>query len=128
MAGAADIARTAKELQGGRQGMLDAVSGLGSGTSDFFSGFGDFFHNVDNLLALAICLVSVAGIYSLLRAEHIIPAPSRPRGPDLGSLLTSPVARRMALQALVVIALAALALAAGSGRLGGMLERVKALF
>jgi len=128
MAGAADIVRSAKELQGGQQGMLDAVSGLGSGTSGFFSGVNAFFHNTDNLLALGVCLVSVAGIYRLLRAEHIIPAPSRPNGPGLAGLFASPLVRRMVLRTLLALVLAALGLAAASGRLLGLLGQFKSLF
>ena len=124
----ADIARSAKELQGGQQPILNAVSGLGSGTGGFFSDVNAFFHNVDNLLALGICLVSVVGIYRLLRAEHIIPAPSRPSTPDLTGLLSSPVDRRMVVRALFALVLAALGLAAASGRLAGLVDRVKAFF
>ena len=128
MGQAADIARSAKELQGTQQQMLDAVSGLGSGTGSFFSGVNGFFHNTDNLLALGICLISVVGIYRLLRAEHIIPAPSRPSGPDLTGLLSSPLARRMVVRALLAIVLAALGLAVASGRLVGLVDRFKAFF
>ena len=128
MGQAADIARSAKELQGGQQQLLDAVSGLGSGSSGFFSGVNAFFHNIDNLLALGLCLVSVVGIYRLLRAEHIIPAPSRPSGPDLTGLLSSPLARRMMVRALLAIVLAALGLAAASGHLAGLVERFQAFF
>ena len=128
MADAADIVRAAKELQGGQQRMLDAVSGPGLGTSHFFSDVNAFFHQGDNLLALGVCLVSVAGIYRLLRAEHIIPAPSRPTGPGLASLFASPLVRRMILRTLLALVLAALGLAAASGRLLGLLGQFKSLF
>ena len=125
MAGGADLVRSAKELQGRQQDMLDAVSGLGSGSRGLASELGDFFQNPDNLLALAICLVSMIGIYRLLRAEHIIPAPSRP---SMGGMLASPLARSMVLRAMFAIVLAALGLAAASGRLAGLLDLVKNLF
>lgn len=125
MAGVADLARSAKELQGSQQDMLDAVSGLGSGSRNLVSEFGAFFHNPDNLLALAICLVSVIGMYRLLRAEHIIPAPSRP---SMGGMLTSPLARRMVLRAIFALVLAALGLAVVMGRLTGLLELLKSGF
>jgi len=129
MAGAADIARSAKELRGSEQNVLDAVSGLGSGSSGLLSSISAFFHNADNLLALAICLVSVVGIYRLLRSEHIIPTPSRPMmGSGLGALLESPMARRLLLRALFAVVLAAIGLAAASGHLAGLVDRFKALF
>ena len=125
MAGGADLARSARELQGRQQDMLDAVSGLGSGSKGLLSELNDFFHSPDNLLALAICLISVVGIYRLLRAEHIIPAPS---GPSMGGMLASPLARRLVLRAMFAIVVAALGLAAASGRLAGLLDVVKNLF
>ncbi|OLN25558.1 hypothetical protein DVDV_3257 [Desulfovibrio sp. DV] len=105
--------------------MLDAVSGLGSGSKGLLSSLNDFFHSPDNLLALAICLVSVVGIYRLLRAEHIIPAPSRP---SMGGMLASPLARSMVVRAMFAIVLAALGLAVAFGRLTGLLDLVKNLF
>lgn len=129
MAGGADIARSAKELQGRQQDMLDAVSGMGSGAGGFFSGLSDFFHNVDNLLALGVCVIAVVGIYRLLRSEHIIPGPSPSAGgPGLAGLLASPMARRMIVRALFAIVLAAVGLAVASGRLTGLLELFKSRF
>ncbi|MHC1789949.1 hypothetical protein [Solidesulfovibrio sp.] len=125
MAGGADIARSAKELHGRQQDMLDAVSGLGSGAGGFLSGLGAFFRDPDNLLAMAICLISLVGLYRLLRAEHIIPAPSRPSG---GGLLSSAMARRMVLRLVFAVVLAALGLAVATGRLAGLLDLLKSSF
>jgi hypothetical protein len=125
MAGGADMVRSAKELQGRQQDMLDAVSGLGSGSRGFASELNAFFRDPANLLALAICLVALIGLYRLLRAENIIPAPSRPA---MGGMLASPMARRMILRAMFALVAAALGLAAATGRLAGLLDMLKGSF
>lgn len=109
-----DIAGGAKELQQGRQDVLDAVSDLGAGAKGLSSGLSDFFARPENLLALAICLVALIGIYRLLRSEHIIPAPS---GPGLGSLLSGFMGRGLLVRALIALILGALGLALFTGRL-----------
>lgn len=129
MAGAADIARSAKELQGSEQGVLDAVSGLASGNSGLLSSIKAFFNNVDNLLALVICLVAVVGIYRLLRSERIIPGPSQAlSGSGLAALLEKPLARRLILGTLAAVVLAAIGLAAASGHLAVLVSHFKSMF
>jgi len=110
-----DIARGIGELRQGQQDALDAVSGLGSGAKGLSGRLADFFDKPENLLALAICLVALIGIYRLLRSEHIIPAPSRPA---IGSLLSGALGRSLIVRALVALVLAALGLAFFTGRLG----------
>jgi hypothetical protein len=114
MANANDIVRGAKELQQGRQDVLDAVSDLGSGAKGLSSGLSDFLARPENLVALAICAVALVGIYRLLRSEHIIPAPSRPA---VGSLLSGALGRSLLFRALAALVLGALGLALFTGRL-----------
>lgn len=125
MAGGANIARSAKELRDRQQDMLDAVSDIGSGSKGLLSDFSDFFHKPDNLLALAVCLIALVGMYRLLRAENIIPAPSRP---SMGGIMASPMARRMVLRIIFAIVLAAMGLAAATGRLAGLADLFKSFF
>ena len=112
---ASDIVRGANALRQEQQGVLDAVSGLGSGAKGLSGGLADFFGKPENLLALAICLVALVGIYRLLRSEHIIPAPSRPA---VGTLLSGPLGRSLIVRALAALVLGALGLALLTGRLG----------
>ncbi len=112
-----DIARGVGELRQGRQDVLDAVSGLGSGAKGWSWGLSDFFAKPENLLALAICLVALIGIYRLLRSEHILPAPSRPA---VGSLLSGSLGRSLIVRALVALVLGALGLALLTGRLSAL--------
>ena len=110
-----DITRGVGELHQGQQEALDAVSDLGSGAKGLTGRLADFFDKPENLLALAICLVALIGIYRLLRSEHIIPAPSRPA---VGSLLSGALGRGLIVRALIALVLGALGLALATGRLG----------
>lgn len=109
-----DITRGVGELHQGQQEMLEAVSGLGAGAQGLTGRLADFFDKPENLLALAICLVALLGIYRLLRSEHIIPAPSRPA---VGSLLSGFMGRGLLVRALIALVLGALGLALLTGRL-----------
>lgn len=108
-----DIMGGAKELQQGQRDVLDAVSDLGSGAKGLSGRLSDFFDKPENLLALAICLAALVGIYRLLRSEQIIPAPSRPA---VGSLLSGSLGRSLIVRALIALVLGALGLALFSGR------------
>jgi len=122
MAGGDDIGRGLKEFGEGAGQILDTVS---SPPSDLgLGGLVAFFEKPDNLLALAVCLAAVAGIYRLLRSEGVIPAPKR-RG---GGLLASPFARRMALRIMFLVVVAALGLALAVGRMAGLHDVLKRFF
>lgn len=112
-----NIAGGVGELGQRQQDVLEAVSGLGSGARSLPGRLADFFDKPENLLALAICLVALIGIYRLLRSEHIIPAPSRPA---IGSLLSGHTGRSLIVRALVALVLGALGLALATGRLGSL--------
>jgi hypothetical protein len=125
MPGADDVARSVGELSKGRGQALDALSGAAAGAGNAAHGITDFFRSADNLLALVVCLLAVAGIYRLLRAENIIPAPSRGSG---GSFFATFLARRLALRLIGFALLAALALVLAMGRLPGLVAALRGLF
>lgn len=124
MTAADDLARSAKELQGQRQEILDTLTGAPSNVSGAASRVTDFFHHTDNLLALGVCLVAVIGLYRLLRSEQIIPAPRKPSFDLLGSALV----RRWILRAIFFIVLAAFGLALAMGRLTALFDTVRQIF
>ena len=109
-----DITRGVGELHQRQQDMLEGVSELGAGAKGLPGRLGDFFDKPENLLALAICLIALIGIYRLLRSEHIIPAPSRPA---VGSLLPGLMGRGLFVRALIALVLGAVGLALFTGRL-----------
>ena len=119
-----DLARSAKELQGQRQEIVDTLSGAASGVDGTASRLTDFFHHPENLLALGVCLVALIGMYRLLRSEQIIPAPRRP---SLG-LLGSAMVRRWIVGAMLFVVLAAFGLAMALGRVTSLLDTIKGLF
>ncbi|MEA5088811.1 hypothetical protein [Solidesulfovibrio sp.] len=125
MPGAEDVARSVGELSKGRGQALDALSGAAAGAGNAAHGLAEFFCSTDNLLALVVCLLAVAGIYRLLRAENIIPAPSRGSG---GSFFAAFLARRLALRLIGFALLAALALVLAMGRLPGLVAALRGLF
>jgi hypothetical protein len=125
MPGADDVARSVGELSKGQGQALDALSGAAAGAGNAAHGLSDFFRSTDNLLALVVCLLAVAGVYRLLRAENIIPAPSREAG---GSVFAAFFARRLALKLIGFALLAALALVLAMGRLPGLVAALRGLF
>ncbi|WP_029457632.1 hypothetical protein [Solidesulfovibrio alcoholivorans] len=125
MPGADDVARSVGELSKGQGQALDALSGAAAGAGSAAHGIADFLRSTDNLLALVVCLLAVAGIYRLLRAENIIPAPSRGAG---GSVFAAFLARRLALRLVGFALLAALALVLAMGRLPGLVAALRGLF
>ncbi len=124
MAGVGDVTRSVRETQQGASEALDALSGGVAATGKSVSALADFFHKPDNLLALAVCLTALLGIYSLLRAENIIPAYRRQGGGVLASFL----ARRLALRLILFLVVAAAGLALASTRLAGFLDVLKRFF
>ena len=92
MPGADDVARSVGELSKGQGQALDALSGAAAGAGNAAHGLSDFFRSTDNLLALVVCLLAVAGVYRLLRSENIIPAPSREAGGSVFAALPAPPA------------------------------------
>lgn len=76
MAGVQDVARSVGEMRETGQGALEGIAGTASGAAGAARGLADFFRGPDNLLALLVCLIALIGLYRLLRAEHIIPAPA----------------------------------------------------
>lgn len=125
MPGADDMARSVGELSRQQGQVLDALSGAAGGVGSAAHGFADFFRSTDNLLALVVCLLAMAGVYRLLRSENIIPAPSRETG---GSVFASLLARRLALRLIGFVLLAALALVLAMGRLQGLVAALRGLF
>ncbi|MGE4536033.1 hypothetical protein K9F62_01150 [Desulfovibrio sp. JY] len=123
MAGADDVMRSVGELQGKGQGIADALSGNAHQAVDAARGLSGFFHNLDNLLALVVCLAAVVGLYRLLRAENIIPAPRLGAG-FAGSFL----ARRLALRIMLFAVVALVGLALASGRLAALVAAFSRLF
>lgn len=125
MAGVEEVTRSIGQMRQGGQDVLDGLSGGASGVSGSAHGLGDFFHSPDNLLAMLVCLLAVVGIYRLLRAENIIPAPRPLSG---GGLLASFLARRLAVRLVFVVLVAAVGLALAMGRLTGVVEALKRFF
>lgn len=125
MAGVEEVTRSIGEMRQGGQDVLDGLSGGASGVPGSAHGLADFFRSPDNLLALAVCLLAVIGIYRLLRAENIIPAPRPSAG---GGLLASFLARRLAVRLVFVVLIAAVGLALAMGRLAGVVELLKRFF
>uniref|UniRef100_I2Q400 Uncharacterized protein n=1 Tax=Desulfovibrio sp. U5L TaxID=596152 RepID=I2Q400_9BACT len=124
MAVAGEVMRSVGETQSGAREALDALANGAGSAGKAASGFADFFHRPENLLALAVCVMAVAGLYSLLRSENIIPS-ARPRG---GSLLGTFLARRLALRIIFFIVVAAFGLALATGRLAGLAEIFRNFF
>lgn len=124
MAGAGEVMRSVQETQQGAREALESLSGGVSQTGKSVSGLADYFQKPENLLALAVCLLAVVGIYNLLRSENIIPSTSR----QGGSLFASFLARRLALRVILFVVVAAIGLALTMGRLTGLLEGFKHLF
>ncbi|EFL50246.1 conserved hypothetical protein [Solidesulfovibrio fructosivorans JJ]] len=106
MAGADDVMRSVGELGEKGKDIADAFSGNAHHSLDAARGLSDFFHKPDNLLALAVCLAAVIGLYRLLRAEGIIPAPRLGTG-----LAGTFLARRLALWLVVSVVTSAIGLA-----------------
>jgi|GEM_PF-2443507 len=123
MAGADDVMRSVGELQEKGQGIADALPGNAHQAVDAARGLSDFFHKPDNLLALLVCLAAVVGLYRLLRAENIIPAPRQGAG-FAGSFL----ARRLALRIMLFAVVALVGLALASGRLAALVAAISRLF
>lgn len=123
MAGAGDLARSAREIGEGGRDALDALSGVAPAGGKA-SGLVAFFDKTDNVLALAVCLAALFGLYRLLRAEQIIPAPRR----TSGGLLDNALARRLALRVIVFAVMTAIGLALAMSRLTGFLDRLKGFF
>ncbi len=121
---AGDMMRSVREMQGRQQEVLDAVSGTGQGAAKTVHDLKAFFTSPDNLIALAVCLAAVIGLYRLLRSENIIP---RYRVAS-GNMLSGFLARRLALRLMVLLTLFALGLALAAGHAGGLLESLKSLF
>ncbi|WP_428566469.1 MAG: hypothetical protein ACP59X_06310 [Solidesulfovibrio sp. DCME] len=113
MPDAQDMARSIGELQERQQGLRDGLSGLASGLAAAGRGLREFFHSPDNVLALLICLAALVGIYRLLRAEHIIPAPADSGGP-LGGFGRGTGLRLAAALAAILAALALMAWLTGA--------------
>jgi hypothetical protein len=116
----------ANDLLRATEGLRQAqeqVSGIGKGLSGGTSSLTAFFKSPDNLIALAICLVSLVGIYRLLRSEHIIPAYQKG-----GGLFSSALAQRLAIKIIFVVVIASLGLALMVGRMSRLLEAVRGLF
>ncbi len=123
MPGADEVVRSVRELHEKQQGMLDALPGSTGGGG--LRGLADFFRSPDNLLALAVCLVAVIGIYRLLRSENIIPAR---QSSGVGGLLAAAMARRLLWRLLFFIVLAAIGLALFAGWLPGLFATVGRFF
>jgi hypothetical protein len=124
MAAAGEVMRSVKETQSGVREALDSFSGGAASAGKAASGLADFFHRPENLLALAVCVVAVAGLYSLLRSENIIPSARTGAGSLFGTFL----ARRLALRVVFFVVVAALGLALATGRLAGLAEVFRNLF
>lgn len=121
---ATDILRATEDL---RQAHGQATDGLAAGAKDMAQGargIADFFTHADNLVALFICLIALVGLYRLLRAERIIPAPFRPGG----GIFSSALAQRMALKLILAVVVLAVALAFLALRLDGLLPFLRSLF
>jgi len=124
MAGVGEVMRSVQETQQGAREALESLSSGAAQSGKSVSGLAEFFQKPDNLLALAVCLMAVVGIYHLLRAENIIPATNR----QGGSLFASFLARRLALRIILFVVVAAIGLALAMGRLTGLLETFKHFF
>lgn len=124
MPDANDILHATEDLRKAQEQAAGSLSSGGHGLSQGVSSFFAFFKSPDNLLALAVCLVALAGLYRLLRSEHIIPEPRR----SGGGLLSSAVAQRLALKLILGTVLAAVGLALLVGRVSGVLEALRQFF
>lgn len=124
MAAAGEVMRSVGETGAGARKALDSVTGGTAAAGKAVSGLSDFFHRPDNLLALAVCVAAVAGLYALLRSENIIPS-ARLRGGGLaGTFLT----QRLALRIILFVVAAALGLVLVTGRLSGLVETLRNFF
>jgi hypothetical protein len=119
-----EVLRATEDLRQTPEQVTGAVSSGAKGLAEGASDFGAFFKSPDNLLALAICLVSLVGLYRLLRSEQIIPAMRRREG----GLLSSALAQHLAMRLILFAVLAALGLALLVARLTGFFEYARHMF
>lgn len=123
MADATDILRATEGLREARDQATGSLAAGAKDTAQGLSDFADFFRQPDNLVALAICLIALVGIYRLLRAERIIPAPSRG-----GGLFSSVLAQRLAVRLILGLVVVAVTLALLAMRLTVLVEFARSLF
>lgn len=111
MPGAQDVVRSIGALRQRQQEMLDGLSGGPSGLDGAVRALVGFLRDPDNLLALLVCVAAVVGLYRLLRAERIIPAPEvRAGGSRWAALLSGRLARLVLFAVAAALGLLAVAM------------------
>jgi len=125
MPDANDILGAAQGLRQVQEEATGTLSGSGQDLVHGMSGFVDFFRHPENLLALTICLVSLIGLYRLLRAERIIPAY---HSQGRGGIFSSALAQRLAMKIIIMVVLAMIGLALFVARMSGLFDNMRHLF